>query len=215
MDKRGKKRAERHVSAALRMGVAALTLLLQIARYSAAERLSCGTMPPSSTWRWSCRRCAVAIGIFNRSGSPSYKVSWMLLVLAVPVAGIILYVLWGGNHQAKHLSLKRVAPARRAGEHPDGERGQPRSVWAGTCPNLGAAGRLRCTSGAFSSTATPRCGISRRARPSLPTWSTGRPRRSVYIFLEYYILAEGKLWDRLFEVLQRALCCRGGGQDHL
>jgi cardiolipin synthase len=34
----------------------------------------------------------------------------MCLLLALPVSGMILFCLWGGTHQAKNLSLRKVAP---------------------------------------------------------------------------------------------------------
>lgn len=52
----------------------------------------------------------VAIRVYQRSGSPSYKLSWMCLLLILPVAGMLLFCLWGGTHQAKQLSLKPVPP---------------------------------------------------------------------------------------------------------
>ena len=65
----------------------------------------------------------VAIGVYQRPGSPSYKLVWMCLLLVLPVAGMILFFLWGGAQQAKSLSLKKVPPvpmkesARMAGEN--------------------------------------------------------------------------------------------------
>ena len=52
----------------------------------------------------------VAIRVYQRSGSPSYKLVWMCLLLALPVAGMLLFCLWGGTHQAKSLSLRKVPP---------------------------------------------------------------------------------------------------------
>ena len=199
VDKRGKKRAERHVSAALRMGVAALTLLLQIAvillltmymrRYATMIYLILELVA-----------LAVAIGIFNRSGSPSYKVSWILLVLAVPVAGTILYVLWGGNHQAKHLSLKRVPPpAERESARMESadnliRLGRKYPNWERLAASLHKRGFLL-----YRNTKV-------RYFPEGEAFFADLIHRASqaerYIFLEYYILAEGKLWDRLFEVLR-------------
>ena len=39
-----------------------------------------------------------------------HQLVWMCLLLALPVAGMILFLLWGGSHQAKSLSLRKVAP---------------------------------------------------------------------------------------------------------
>ena len=52
----------------------------------------------------------VAIRVYQRTGSPSYKLSWMCLLLILPVSGMILFCLWGGTHQAKKQRLKPVPP---------------------------------------------------------------------------------------------------------
>ena len=59
---------------------------------------------------WSWAGAVVAIRVYQRRGSPTYKLVWMCLLLALPVAGMILFLLWGGTHQAKSLSLKKVPP---------------------------------------------------------------------------------------------------------
>ena len=104
-----KQRTERRISAFTSLTMCAVVVLVQIAStllltvflheyasifYAALELLG----------------AVVAIRIYTRSGSPSYKLVWMCLLLALPVAGMILFFLWGGTHQAKTLSLKKVAP---------------------------------------------------------------------------------------------------------
>lgn len=199
VDRRSKKRAERHVSAALRIAVVALTLLLQIAvillltfytkRYATMVYfiLELGAL-------------AVAVGIFNRSGSPSYKVSWILLVLAVPVVGMILYVLWGGNHQAKRLSLKKIPPpAERESvrlESSDNlmRLGRKYPGWERLATSLHKRGFLL-----YRST---RARYFAEGAEFFADLINRIAQAERYVFLEYYILAEGKLWDRLFDVLR-------------
>ena len=102
-------RIERRISAASSIAMCVLTVLIQIVvtlllthfleeyvsiAYAMLELLGIG----------------MAIFVFLRSGSPSYKLSWMCLLLVLPVSGMLLFFLWGGVHQAKTLSLKRVPP---------------------------------------------------------------------------------------------------------
>ena len=39
----------------------------------------------------------VAIWVYQRPGSPSYKLVWMCLLLALPVAGMILFLACGAG----------------------------------------------------------------------------------------------------------------------
>ena len=52
----------------------------------------------------------VAVRLQGRWGSPSYKLAWTILVLAFPVAGLVLYELWGGSAQRRKQMLQPVKP---------------------------------------------------------------------------------------------------------
>ena len=52
----------------------------------------------------------VAVNIQSSASSGSYKLAWTMLVVALPVAGMVLYVLWGGNVQSKKLNLLPLPP---------------------------------------------------------------------------------------------------------
>lgn len=77
-------------------------------RWSCCSAWSC-----ASAWPWRIRcsswlAIAVAVRIYMKPGrTTSYKLGWILLVLAVPVAGLILYFLWNGDRQQKRLDLKK------------------------------------------------------------------------------------------------------------
>ena len=71
-----------------------------------------------AAWRLPCHR---GYPVYLRPGSPSYKLVWMCLLLALPVAGMILFCLWGGTHQAKSLSLRKIPPTPARGESEDGQ----------------------------------------------------------------------------------------------
>ena len=142
----------------------------------------------------------VAIRVYQRSGSPSYKLVWMCLLLALPVAGMLLFCLWGGTHQAKSLSLRKVPPI------PQRESWQMASD-----ANLARLKRQFPTWGRLASYLQKK-GFLLYRNTDAKYFGEGADffddliahlaRAEVYIFLEYYILAEGQLWDRIFSVLK-------------
>ncbi len=141
-----------------------------------------------------------AIRVYQRPGSPSYKLVWMCLLLAVPVAGTMLFCLWGGTHQAKSLSLKKLPPAPiREGQRHDSETNLARlrrqsPAWGRLAAYLQKRGFLlyRDTTAQYFPT----------GEAFFEDLIAHMERAEVYIFLEYYILAEGALWDRIFAVLK-------------
>ncbi len=142
---------------------------------------------------------AVAVNIQSPPASASYKLAWTLLVLAVPVAGMILYLLWGGNIQSKRLDLLPVKPP------PDRLEDRAlsaanRTELAGTLPNWTRAAGLLARRGflLYRDTAVTYfpsgAGFFRDAAEKMR-------RAERFIFLEYFILAEGLLWDQLLAIL--------------
>ena len=194
-----KQRTERRISAFTSLTMCAVVVLVQIAStllltvflheyasifYAALELLG----------------AVVAIRIYTRSGSPSYKLVWMCLLLALPVAGMILFFLWGGTHQAKTLSLKKVAPPAEG----EGARRQSEACIA----------RLRRIDPAWSRLASY---LQKRDFLLYPNtnaryFGDGAAyfedliahirQAETYVFLEYYILAEGRIWNRIFDALK-------------
>lgn len=197
-------RTERRISAALRLGMVAVLLVAQIAlvfllsdvlkqrmalAYSALELLA----------------AVVAITIWSRPGATSYKIGWIMLVLFVPVVGVILYLLWNGARPSKRLDLKKLPRP----EEPVAQQEQAKSELE----------RLRQTMPQWYPAAA---GLSRkgflvyrntgvRYLPSgeayLNTMLDDLEHAERFIFLEYFIVGEGEIWDRLSDVL-----CRKSGQ---
>ncbi|MEI3305681.1 MAG: PLD nuclease N-terminal domain-containing protein [Dysosmobacter sp.] len=115
-------RTERRISAVTSLSMCAMTVIAQIAITLLVTRL----LEESANVVYFLRLAGavVAIRVYQRPGSPSYKLVWMCLLLALPVSGMILFWLWGGTHQAKSLSLRKIAASAGAGESADGERCQ-------------------------------------------------------------------------------------------
>ena len=106
---RNHERAERRISAATSLLMCALTVLAQIA----VTLLLAHFLKEKASFVYAVLQIigvVVAVRVYLRTGSPSYKLSWMCLLLILPVSGMILFCLWGGTHQAKQLSLRPVPP---------------------------------------------------------------------------------------------------------
>ena len=104
-------RIERKISAATSISMCALTVLAQIA----TTLLLTHFLQEKASYVYGLLELAgalTAIRVYQRPGSPSYKLAWMCLLMVLPVAGMILFCLWGGTHQSKSLSLKKIPPIR-------------------------------------------------------------------------------------------------------
>jgi len=197
---RAPERIERKISAATSISMCVLTVLAQIA----TTLLLTYFLKEKSSYAYALLElmgAIVAIGVYQRPGSPSYKLVWMCLLLVLPVAGMILFFLWGGAQQSKSLSLKKIAPIplkesqRMASEN-----------------NLTRLRRQSPTWGRLPAYLQKR-GFALYRGTDAKYFGDGAAffddliehleRAEVYVFLEYYILAEGEIWDRIFRVLKQ------------
>ena len=197
-------RTERRISAALRLVMVAVLLVAQIAlvfllsdvlkqrmalAYSALELLA----------------AVVAVTIWSRPGATSYKIGWVMLVLFVPVVGVILYLLWNGARQSKRLDLKKLPRP----EEPLAQQEQAKSELERLRQAMpywypAAAGLDRKDFLVYRNTAVK---YLPTGEAYLNTMLDDLEHAERFIFLEYFIVAEGVIWDRLSDIL-----CRKSGQ---
>ena len=193
-------KTERRIGAGLRLVLVAVLLLAQIALVIGLSKLLQQRMAVAYTLLEVVALFS-AVRVYTRPGSSSYKIGWILLILAVPVAGLILYWLWNGESNAKRLSLKKAAvPAESAAQTE-----QCAAAMAALRQDLPEWSRL----------------AEYMARQSFPVYrgtetvylETGEvylndlldhmEQAERFIFLEYYIVARGDIFDRVLAIFRR------------
>ena len=190
---------ERRISAALRIALVCVLLLLNIL----AVMLLAAYLETNSAVIFLLLQLAgvvAAINIQSRDGSASYKLAWTLLIVSLPVTGLILYLLWGGNLQDKRVSLLSAK--------------QPPESTADISRSQLEQERLGSAMPHWQRTAAL---LGRRSfklfRGTDITYFPGgdqffadvisrMERAERFIFMEFFIMAEGKLFDRILEVLE-------------
>lgn len=197
---RVQQRTERRISAALRLVMVAVLLLAQIALVIVLSDLLKQRMALAYTVL-QLLAGVVAMRIWSRPGATSYKMGWIILVLFVPVVGLILYLLWNGDRPSKRLSLKKPVPI----EEPMAQQEIART-------NLE---KLRQTAPQWYPLAAYLSGkgfdlYRNTALRYLPTGEAyledlleRMEQAEHFIFMEFYIMAEGQLWDRLMDIFRR------------
>lgn len=192
-------RTERRISAAFRITLCIVIVALQIA----VSLFLSIYLQEKAAYIYGALELAgavLAVRVYTRNGSPSYKLIWMCLLLAVPVAGMILFWLWGGTHQAKSLSLKRVLPPAR-GEGLARESMENLAELRERLPEWErlAAYLEKREFTLFRGSEIQYIGDGTEFFDDL---AQHLQRAEQYIFMEYYILAEGTVWNRLFKILR-------------
>ena len=193
-----RQKGERRISAALRIMFVVLLLAVQVAvvvliSHALRQYVAIGYAALQII------SVLLAIHIYNEPGELSYKLIWFILLLLAPVTGLILWFLWGGAAQKRRLPRA----AQRAADEPESVRARSEI----------AMDKLTRQMPAWSRTANflSRRGFCLYQNTKVTYFPDGAPllrdlidrvaRAERFIFLEYFILAEGKLWDELEAIL--------------
>lgn len=193
-------RVERNISAAMCILLCVVTVAAQIATVLLLVKF----LQEKASFVYGVLQLigvVVAVRVYQRPGSPSYKLSWMCLLLILPVAGLLLFWTWGGSRQAKQLSLKAVPAVP-----------QRESQRMASATNLGRLNRKSPAWGRIAAYLQKR-GFCLYDNTEVEYYSDGEvffdeliariEKAKTYIFLEYYILAEGEIWDRMLAALRK------------
>ena len=135
------------------------------------------------------------IHLVNRDTSPEYKLTW-LMVIAVPIAGVILYFLF----YDRRVSKKEAGRLRGFAANID----LSSEPWADIEERSESYGKIRALTSddplavAYSNTRSTFFSSGEGYFESLISdLSTAKK----FIFLEYFIIEEGKLWSRIHSIL--------------
>ena len=144
---------------------------------------------------------AVIVIVSNRT-DPGYKIAWIIPILAFPVFGILFYLLFGGNRLSRRLKKKMHAVEQIHRDNLSQDVGVLRreaalSVDAALQSNY-LAGIACCP--VCENTETTYYGSGEAAFGDMLE-AISRAER--YIFLEYFIIHTGRMWDEILKLLRK------------
>jgi cardiolipin synthase len=144
---------------------------------------------------------AVLVILSGQSNS-SYKIAWVILILAFPVAGLTIYLLFGGNKASSRENRKM--------QQIDGQ------VMCCLRQDEEALAAVKALPGPAYDHAryllrSARCPIYDNSGAEYfsdgdPCWKAmlrELEKAEHYIFLEFFIINHGKMWSSILEILQR------------
>ncbi len=141
--------------------------------------------------------------IINRNEKPSSKLNWVIMILAVPVFGVPMYMLFGEGRPTRRMH-RRISAAKRenAACLAQRERGTPPSNCEGRdeeiCRYLTRyAGYPLCRDGEVT--------YYPSGKEMFKDMLAALDSAEKFILAEYFIVAGGKMWDEFRErLLQKA-----------
>ena len=136
----------------------------------------------------------IILWLVKKDESAALRISWIILIIALPTTGIILYLLFGNNY-----------PSRRMRERLTKERNAASALLPNSCALQGsrAEGCLKYINDAagvpgYENTETKYYPLGSLMFDDMLKELAAAEK---FIFLEYFIIEEGQMWDKILEIL--------------
>ena len=145
---------------------------------------------------------AVAILLDKDDVNPVYKLMWLLIILLLPPTGTIFYLYWGGRSRHGRKARQYSACSARANQ----ALPEPLSSLAllpGDDVPFTRCGRYLAQYAYAPVWDNTSCRYYAWGQEFLPDYLEELQKAQQFIFLEYFILQEGKLWDQVLEILKQ------------
>lgn len=140
--------------------------------------------------------------IVSNDTDPSYKIAWIIPILAFPVFGILFYLLFGGNRLSRRLRKKMSTLAKMQHDSVEQDAGVLARE-AALSPDAAMqsyylANSVTCPVYEKTETFYYNCGEA-----ALPDMLDAIAKAERYIFLEYFIIEEGQMWSAILDLLRK------------
>ena len=143
----------------------------------------------------------VLLYLINRDEIPEFKLPWLILLLLFPVTGAFIFLLFANNNASKKQRLRHSAVRRALAPY----HAQTDAI-GDLCRADPAAGRQAMY---LHAAAAAPCfdGTDVVYYPSgeafLPAFLEALESAEKFIFLEYFIIQEGRMWGAIHETIKR------------
>lgn len=143
---------------------------------------------------------AAVLIIVNSKGNPAYKIAWIITIMLFPIFGGLFYLMFGGNKSSPKNKRKMQIIGRKTSH----ALGQDQEILDQLeQENLGAANQARYIYD-YSSCPVYTRTISHYLTPGEVKFEClleELKKAERYIFLEYFIIEEGKMWNSVLDIL--------------
>ncbi len=140
------------------------------------------------------------IHIITERGNQSYKIMWIVFIMLIPIFGVLAYLLWGGGRMFPHLK-KRMQECNEKYFTVLNRKDAENSLNYSDMLHFRQASYLKKEAGfpIYDDTSSEflACGES-----FFEAVLDELKKAQKYIFIEFFILAEGYMWDEIFKILK-------------
>lgn len=142
----------------------------------------------------------IAIYVVNKGINPAYKITWIFLILSFPLVGGVIYLMFGGQKMPKELvantmtinkDMRSLVSKELPTTELDSEQDADAHRQSMYIKNASSFPLYEHTQTRFLATGEEKFEVMLEELK----------KAEKYIFLEYFIIMEGVMWDTILEVL--------------
>ena len=134
--------------------------------------------------------------IMKKDDNPSYKIGWILIIMAAPIFGGLLYLFFAGHHPTRWMRRKLEEGKQKIRPHLIHEQPMPEGRAAATMHYIQKYGPYP----AWQNTETRYFPVGEKMYEQM---LKDMKQARHYIFLEYFIITDGSMWQEILEVLKQ------------
>ena len=184
-----------------RLGIVAVLIIAQLALYFVLL-VYLRDSSPLYGWTLVALSAFLVLWIVGSKSNPGYKIGWIIIVLALMPFGSAAYLLLGGNRLSRFNQRRLRTMERKIRKNLGNECG--RAAFLGDLAGEDSARMAQYLEQTvccpvYGNTATKYYPLGDVCYDDILEALRGAER---YIFIEYFIIEEGKLWNSVLEILK-------------
>lgn len=144
----------------------------------------------------------VVLVIVSNNENPSYKLTWIIAILVFPLTGGMFYLLFGNKRMPKKLKRRIDNELENAKSHMPVNEAATRKLSTGCMEWLNKSNYIYNLTGSpvYDGTSSQYYSIGEKMFENI---IPELEKAEKFIFLEFFIISPGTMWDAIFEVLKR------------
>lgn len=166
---------------------------------------SFGTAFSYSYYIFEVAAALIAFMILNSDKHPSYKMSWILLILIVPIVGVMFYVCFGNGNSGEKLRRKmdQYNQEQRLLLPQNEDIIEALENGDSTDKKMAKQANYLHTFGGYPIYQNTDVTYFDSGEAKFEALCRELEKAERFVFLEYFIIQEGKMWNTLLEILER------------
>ena len=141
----------------------------------------------------------MALYIVRKDENPAYKISWIMIIGLVPLLGGLLYLLFGNKRPSRRM--RRLVETTR-NEHYASMVDNPAAARR-LPPRLAATSNYVASYGPYPAWNTTAAEYFASGEEMFPRMLADMEKAQRFLFVEYFIISKGSMWDEFFDLLKR------------